>query len=376
MPAPHFKNNIITVAGLYYRRITNSSEFLTHLKPRAPAILEREPDNPADVNAVKVLVQGTDSFLYFVGYIPRGLAERLAPILDRGSQYLCQIEKISRLKKGPCITICLQTYPVSRIGCKPIPRSGRHRTTPTFDDPRSPTGKRFRQHVDFTKWSHRHDGVTGVYSIWSRDYIVYVGQAKNVGERWRQHFRNLINRTHHNNLLQADWTHRGDRHFRFDLLEEADGDNLDELEASYIRALDTWRNGYNSTSDGQGRTIIWDRQHLEGSAADDNENSELLDTHPECDTPSTALQIFHPSHRGYDQIPYPPPKWEQNESRRSSKPEPSLGHSIVNSSNLQEIDIRRVVSVAFDEAMSQLQEDLKGIVGQEWPDTLSPDELK
>jgi hypothetical protein len=55
---------------------------------------------------------------------------------------------------------------------------------------------------------------------------------------------------HHNPALQSDWTHMGEKYFRFDLLEEVEDYDLDMAEEHFIIELDSWRNGYNATEDG------------------------------------------------------------------------------------------------------------------------------
>ena len=55
-----------------------------------PIVLDREPDNPYDRNAIRVsLHSGSD-----IGYINRSDASSLAPILDRGAFYAGHIKKV------------------------------------------------------------------------------------------------------------------------------------------------------------------------------------------------------------------------------------------------------------------------------------------
>ena len=49
-----------------------------------PIDLVREPDNKYDANAIQVLAEGNDGPKH-VGYVPRHLAAKLAPLLDAGA---------------------------------------------------------------------------------------------------------------------------------------------------------------------------------------------------------------------------------------------------------------------------------------------------
>jgi hypothetical protein len=51
-------------------------------EPGRPLELRRDPDNPHDPNAIKVLAGGEQ-----VGWVPRGVAEVLAPALDAGEPF-------------------------------------------------------------------------------------------------------------------------------------------------------------------------------------------------------------------------------------------------------------------------------------------------
>jgi len=53
------------------------------VEPGRPLVLRREPDNPHDPNAIAVLTPGGEQ----VGWVPRDLAERIAPELDAGETW-------------------------------------------------------------------------------------------------------------------------------------------------------------------------------------------------------------------------------------------------------------------------------------------------
>lgn len=248
--SPHFNNDTFTVVGLYYRGITPASPFFLQLSKGEPIFLKREPTNKHDKNAVKCIIADASGEFFFAGYVPRGIAKRLAPILDRGSDYSCLLLQKTGSGNPASLVASLATFPrSSQFLTSPRVPGSKH--APVFYEERSPTGMRFVKHRDFKRWSRNYDGVSGVYAIWNRNHKIYIGQAVDVGARWREHFSCLVARTHHNEDLQHDWTHGGANFFRFDFLESAEGgEERTALEKSYIEKFDTWENGYNKTSDG------------------------------------------------------------------------------------------------------------------------------
>ena len=56
------------------------------------AVLNRQPDNPHDPNAVAVLIPASD--VGHVGHLPRALAARLAPEIDAGQPWGCEVEQV------------------------------------------------------------------------------------------------------------------------------------------------------------------------------------------------------------------------------------------------------------------------------------------
>jgi len=63
--------------------------------------LERDPKNPADPNAVKVVTFDG----HHIGFIPRTLAAELAPKLDAGVGFCCSVKGNPRLYDYPPISI-------------------------------------------------------------------------------------------------------------------------------------------------------------------------------------------------------------------------------------------------------------------------------
>lgn len=78
----------LTVVGLQFRWKKSGREMLAQNVP-IPVALEREPDNPADPNAVKVVIMGDYKLTRLrgvhLGYLRRNIAELLAPKLDAGT---------------------------------------------------------------------------------------------------------------------------------------------------------------------------------------------------------------------------------------------------------------------------------------------------
>lgn len=72
-----------TVKGLRYRVTPQTLNIMRDVTP-LDARLEREPDNTADENAIKVILCGKPWKDFHLGYIGRAVAAELAPKLDAG----------------------------------------------------------------------------------------------------------------------------------------------------------------------------------------------------------------------------------------------------------------------------------------------------
>lgn len=66
------------VAGFQHHR--GATEMLGRMRPGARLILARQPDNPHDPNAVRVLSPSS----IMLGYVPRDQAAQVARVMDRG----------------------------------------------------------------------------------------------------------------------------------------------------------------------------------------------------------------------------------------------------------------------------------------------------
>lgn len=57
--------------------------------------------------------------------------------------------------------------------------------------------------------SSYQDTAPAIYAIFEGDDIIYIGQSRNVKNRWRQHKGELARGTHENAALQAAYDQRG-----------------------------------------------------------------------------------------------------------------------------------------------------------------------
>ena len=94
---------------------------------------------------------------------------------------------------------------------------------------------------------------SGIYRIRNnRTGKEYIGQSKNIEQRFKQHQNQLKNRKHTNKELQADYN-RG-HPFSYDIIKRSsssDRASLDRLEEDYIKRHDSKRKGYNRTWGGR-----------------------------------------------------------------------------------------------------------------------------
>ena len=88
----------------------------------------------------------------------------------------------------------------------------------------------------------------GVYKITNKtNTLCYIGQAKKIRERWRDHMKcGLGIDTPANNKLYQAMYKKGIDNFTFEMLEECAAIDLDEKEAFYIDLYNSYDYGYNS----------------------------------------------------------------------------------------------------------------------------------
>lgn len=78
------------VAGLAHHE---AREVWDQLRPGEPLSLEREPANPEDGNAVRVLWRG-----HLLGYLPRADNADVARLMDRGQPLAARIRAVARYR--------------------------------------------------------------------------------------------------------------------------------------------------------------------------------------------------------------------------------------------------------------------------------------
>lgn len=76
---------------------------------------------------------------------------------------------------------------------------------------------------------------SGIYIIRNvKTGKAYIGQARDIAKRWRQHVGRLELGYHHNHNLQHAWAQDGAASFTFDVLEHCAVDCLTEREQHYL----------------------------------------------------------------------------------------------------------------------------------------------
>ena len=88
----------------------------------------------------------------------------------------------------------------------------------------------------------------GIYKITNKtNKLCYIGQAKKIRERWREHMKcGLGIDTPANNKLYQAMHKEGIDNFTFEMLEECAAADLNEKEAFYINLYNSYDYGYNS----------------------------------------------------------------------------------------------------------------------------------
>ena len=94
------------------------------------------------------------------------------------------------------------------------------------------------------------DEVCGIYKITNKiNKMCYIGQAKKMRERWREHMKcGLGIDTPANNKLYIAMKKDGIDNFTFELLETCAAADLDTKETFYINLYDSYNFGYNSNT--------------------------------------------------------------------------------------------------------------------------------
>lgn len=109
--------------------------------------------------------------------------------------------------------------------------------------------------VEFINYAEDKDKF-GIYKIVNKsNNKVYVGQTSQpFKKRYWLHLWKLNHGVHDNTHLQSAFETYGDKSFYFEVIESCSGeDNLNKLECQYIEHYDSYRNGYNMTTGGDGK---------------------------------------------------------------------------------------------------------------------------
>ena len=85
----------------------------------------------------------------------------------------------------------------------------------------------------------------------------YIGQSINIDNRWKEHIRNIDNPNKNNTIYKALRKY-GLENFIFEVLEECTESELDDKEIYWIEYYDSYNNGYNMNTGGNGRRIDYD----------------------------------------------------------------------------------------------------------------------
>ena len=113
---PSFKN--VAVVGMHFRG-EHAKKFAAELQPGDELFLEREPDNPYDQNAIKVMVFENGNY-WHLGYINRTDAAWISPYLENPSiTPKVEVERVAPAGTGkntnlyPFVTITLEEAEVA-----------------------------------------------------------------------------------------------------------------------------------------------------------------------------------------------------------------------------------------------------------------------
>jgi group I intron endonuclease len=99
------------------------------------------------------------------------------------------------------------------------------------------------------------DDISGIYCIQNTiNFKMYIGSAKDIKYRWKDHICNLLGNKHRNKHLQHAVNFYGLENFEFCIIEECDELTLERLENFYIIQYRTNEKefGYNLTEGGRG----------------------------------------------------------------------------------------------------------------------------
>ncbi|MGF9774798.1 GIY-YIG nuclease family protein [Priestia aryabhattai] len=97
------------------------------------------------------------------------------------------------------------------------------------------------------------NGVGFIYVITNKiNGKKYIGQAKDYRKRRREHRNDLKGKRHHNKHLQRAWDKYGENSFTFEVIAVVRCSMLDDAEIHYIAHFNSFEQGYNRTTGGDG----------------------------------------------------------------------------------------------------------------------------
>lgn len=83
----------------------------------------------------------------------------------------------------------------------------------------------------------------GIYKITNKiNNKMYIGQSKDIINRWDKHKNELNSNKHKNDYLQKSWNKYGEENFDFEIIVLCEPAELNRLEKHYIDKYDTFNN--------------------------------------------------------------------------------------------------------------------------------------
>lgn len=194
-----------------------------NLKNGVQVRLVLDPYNSHDSNAVEVRLIKPERKL---GYVPKTQAVWISNLLRNGNSLPARVFKVGIVEKYNRE----QLYCVVEVD---LPSGG---------------NAGFKTLDDIKRELRSHDKRCGVYEIYCRKTQKrYIGSSKDIGVRFRQHFKLLIQNRHHSEKLQRDWNQHLPPSFEFRVVEKVHDINcLHEVEQSYLDKYNSFNDGYNS----------------------------------------------------------------------------------------------------------------------------------
>ena len=85
---------------------------------------------------------------------------------------------------------------------------------------------------------------------------VYVGKTMHsIEKRFKEHCKDSKKERNEKRPLYNAMNKYGIKHFKISLLEECDSENAEEREIYWIEYYNSYKNGYNATKGGDGKTL-------------------------------------------------------------------------------------------------------------------------